>query len=165
MHTRQESVLIYKVTTSSKDAAGLFNYYSHFLSHAYTMIGCNIYVEAIKGGAVVFYKTLEDFLKIQNFIAKLDPLERLPPPPPDANTEILRLVIELVEKPENISIKELAQIMKKTHSIQAPDISVKIKSPKIVVLQYKSAGTFGTTLKKIEDILGKKMDKITTPLK
>ncbi len=165
MQIRQEAAFICKVTTDSKNAAALFDYHAQFLTRAYSMIGCVIYVEAIKGGAVVFYKAVEDFLKFHNFAAQLVPIEVVPSKPLEAKLKTLKLIIEFVNKPVDMSIDQLAELMQKSHRILSPDISVKIKSPKIVVLRYKNAGTLDVIFKRIYEILAKKIYQITPTMK
>ncbi len=129
------------------------------------MIGCTIYVEAIKGGAVFFYKTEEDFLKFQNFTALKVPINVVPLKSLDATLKTLTLTIEFVKKPADMSIDQLAELMQRSHWISSPSISVKIKSPKIVVLRYKNAGTLDVIFKRIYEILAKKIYQITPTMK
>ncbi len=165
MLIRQEAEFICKVLTDSKNAAALFDYHEKFLTRAYSMIGCTIFVEAIKGGAIVFYRTTEDFLKFHNFAAQLVPIEVVPPQPPGAKLKNLKLIIEFVKKPGETSIDKLAELMQRSHRILSPDISVKIKSLTSVVLLYKSVETFDIIFKKIWETLGEKINQITPPLK
>ncbi len=129
------------------------------------MIGCTIYVEALKDGAVFFYKTEEDFLKFQNFATLKVPINVVPLKSLDATLKMLKLTIEFVKKPADISIHQLAELMQGSHWISSPGISVKIKSPTIVVLRYKNAGTLDVIFKKIYETIGEKINQITPPMK
>jgi hypothetical protein len=134
-----EGNLILKIRWNNPVFTKLFQHYRDFLIQVYHKLGCEIYIENVLDGALVFYKTITDFMNFH----KLADTFFIPVP---ARAAISRnknghveLFVELVKIPPNVKIDDLMPGVIESYQIVSKDIKVERLSETSAVVHYGDA--------------------------
>ncbi len=153
-----ENNLILKIRWRNPLVGKFFQLYSHFLPQVYHKIGCEMAIENVADGALVFYKSVVDFMKFHQFAN----LVSIPKPPqnypPRRKNEDVELYVETVRLPDNVTVDDLLPGVTKCYQIVSKNIEVEKLSDTSAVIHYHDAYTFQAIIEFLKDFWDKNKD-------
>ncbi len=155
---KNESEIIMKVTTDFKQGEALFQSHAQFLTRAYEYLGVKIFVEAITGGAIFFYRSLGDFEKFHEFSTQVPVTPSITLGMPTFQGEkTLTVTNVFVRLPPNPPIEILLETMERAHRRISPNIKFVLVPPNTIQMHYNNVGDFNMAFKNVWEALGKKV--------
>ncbi len=158
---KNESEIIMKVTTDFKQGEVLFHIHAQFLTRAYEILGVTMFVEEIAGGAIFFYRSVQDFERFHEFSLQV-PIS----PPEPAGTpatsnlpgeKIFTVTIVFVRRPPDLPIEVLLKTIERAHRRITPNIDLKLLPPNTILMHYKTVGVFSTAFLNVGEVLRNKI--------
>jgi len=115
--------IIFKITTTSKIIVEMLEKHAQFLIRESSIIGVVMCVEPIDNGAILFYDSMDDFVKFLHVTDNAGPFPIIP-----KNTsrqkKPLTFFVEVVKKPAVVTADELIALLKAMHAVFMPGIAV-----------------------------------------
>jgi len=138
----ENNTLVFKIHGKHTIIKRFFQLYAEFLPHVYQLIGCNMYVELVMDGAIIFFESPQDFAKFHQFceIMTLPPLP--PKKKPSKKDGPVELIVDSIRRPPGISPDELVEGVTKCYQFMSKDIEVEKISDERAIIRYKSAEIF-----------------------
>lgn len=152
-----DSNLILKIRWKNPLVGKLFLLYSDFLPQVYRKIGCEMYIENIADGALIFFKGMIDFVRFH----QLARLVSIPAPPqnlPDKDNDDVELYIEVIKLPTNVTVDDLLPGVAKCYQIISKKIEVQKLSETSAVIRYHDAYIFEAIIEFLKDFWDKNRD-------
>jgi predicted peroxiredoxin len=148
--------LIFKIHGKHPIIKKLFQVYGEFLPHVYRLIGVNVYIETTIDGAVIFFESLEDFVKFH----QLSEAITLPPLPeeamPSKKDQVVEMIVDNVHRPQGITPDELVEGVAKCYGIMSKDIEVEKISEDRAIIRYRSVRVIEQSLEMLQKIWDQK---------
>ncbi len=153
-----ENNLILKIRWKNPLVGKLFQLYGDFLPQVYWKVGCEMYIEKVADGVLVFYKSMTDFVKFHQVAG----LVNLPEPPrnhsPNKKNGLVEFYVETVKLPPNITVDDLLPGVARCYQMISKNIEVEKTSESSGVIRYKDAYTFEALIEFLMDFWDKNKD-------
>ncbi len=115
--------------------------YGVFLSQLFHKLGCEMAIENVVDGALVFYKTVADFAKFHQAADLISPLKHPLATTPRNKNDHVELHVEAIRLPPNVTVDDMITKVAKSYETLSESIKVEKLSESSAVIHYYSAST------------------------
>lgn len=133
--------LILKVKSKQLIFKKFLQHYATFLPRVYNLIGAEIYIEVIKDGAILFFKSLADFMNFHAFWENITLPNLWQNKKISRKKETIAITVDLIRIPPGINIDELVEKVANWYKFVFPDIKVEKVNDERAIIRFLKVNT------------------------
>ncbi|OLS15895.1 MAG: hypothetical protein RBG13Loki_0486 [Promethearchaeota archaeon CR_4] len=138
-----EDNLILKIRSKNSLVGKLTQLCHEFLPHLCYKFGIEIFIEKVIDGALIFFKSMKDFINFHQILVHVN-IPEFPSQPSSRlkKDNIVEIFVEIIKLPHNVTIDDLMPGVATCYRIISKNIEVEKLSATTVIFRYLDANSF-----------------------